>query len=110
MKKIILINFFTLLMTMVFFTTAYGQQRPSQRSFTSVMNQVNQKQIARDKMIQQIKQTTPSNSGNIQLQPSTSNSTQQAAAQQRSQSMPRTNQQSVINKQANQQQVRIKKE
>ena len=109
MKKIILINFFTLLMTMVFFTTAYGQQRPSQRSFTSVMNQVNQKQIARDKMIQQIKQTTPSNSGNIQLQPSTSNSTQQAAAQQRSQ-LPRTNQQSVIKKQANQQQVRIKKE
>ena len=110
MKKIILINFFALLMAMVFFTTAYGQQRPSQRSFTSVMNQVNQKQIARDKMIQQIKQTTHSNSGNIQLQPSTSNSTQQAAAQQRSQSMPRTNQQSVINKQANQQQVRIKKE
>jgi hypothetical protein len=105
MNKIIL-----MLMTMAFATIAHGQQRPSQRSFASVMNQVKQKQIARDKMLQQIKQATPSNNasqnGNIQLQPSGGNSIQQAAAQQRSQSAQKTNEQPVINKQ----QVKIKKE
>jgi len=113
MKKIILINFFALLMTMAFATIAHGQQRPSQRSFASVMNQVKQKQIARDKMLQQMKQATPSNNasqnGNIQFQSSSGNSTQQGAPQQRSQSASKANEQPVINKQANQQ-LRIKKE
>jgi hypothetical protein len=110
MKKIILINFFALLMTMAFATIVRGQQRPSERSFASVMNQVKQKQIERDRMLQQIKQATPSNNasqnGNIQLRPSTGTSTQQAAVQQRSPSVPKTNEQPVINKQ----QVKIKKE
>jgi len=110
MNKIILINFLAVLMTMGLATIAHGQQRPSQRSFASVMNQVKQKQIARDKMLQQIKQATPSNNasqnGNIQLQPSGGNSTQQPAAQERSQSSQKTNEQQAINKQ----QVKIKKE
>jgi len=113
MKKIILINFFALMLMMAFATIVHGQQRPSQRSFTSVMNQVKQKQIARDKMLQQIKHATPSNNasqnGNIQLQPGSVNSTQQAAAQQRSQSASKKNEQPVIDKQANQQ-LRVKKE
>ena len=93
---------------MAFATIVHGQQRPSQRSFASVMNQVKQKQIARDKMLQQIKLATPSNNasqnGNIQLQPNASGSTQQAAAQ-RSQSIPKTKP-PVINKK----QVKVKKE
>jgi hypothetical protein len=104
MKKIILF-----VLTLAFITTGYSQQRPSQRSFASVMNQVKQKQIARDKMVQQVKQTTPSNAGRIQLQANTT-STDQAATQQQPQAMPRTNQQQLMNKQANQQQVKIKKE
>lgn len=107
MKKIILINFFTLLFTMVFATIIHGQQRPSQRSFASVMNQVKQKQLARDKMLQQIKQATPSNNAAqnvIELRPSAGNPPQQAA-QQRSQTVPKTKQ-PVINKQ----QVEVKKE
>jgi hypothetical protein len=110
MKKIFLINFFILSMTVVFVTIVHGQQRPSQRPFASVINQVKQKQIARDKMLQQVKRATPSNNAlqnaNIQLQPSTGNSTQQAPAQQRSQSVPKTNEQPAIN----QQPVKIKKE
>ena len=113
MKKIILINSFALLIAMAFAAIAHGQQRPSQRSFASVMNQVKQKQLARDKMLQQVKLATSSDNasqnGNIQLQSNTGSSTQEAAAQ-RSESIPKTNQQSVINKQANQQQVKIKKE
>ena len=108
MKKIILANFFTLLITMVFATIIHGQQRPSQRSFASVMNQVTQKQLARDKMLQQIKQATPLNNAApnaIELRPSTGSSPQQAAAQQRSQTVPKTKQ-PVINKQ----QGEVKKE
>jgi len=110
MKKIILINVLTLLITMTFATIVHGQQRPSQRSFASVMNQVKQKQIERDKMLQQIKQATPSTNasqnGNIQLQSSSANSTQQPAAQQRSQTVPNANERPMINKQ----QVKIKKQ
>lgn len=96
-----------LLITMAFATIIHGQQRPSQRSFASVMSQVKQKQLARDKMLQQVKQATPSNNvaqNAIELRPSTGNP-QQAAAQQRSQTMPKTKQ-PVINKQ----QVEVKKE
>jgi translation initiation factor 1 (eIF-1/SUI1) len=110
MKKIIPINFFALLMTMVFATIVHGQQRPSQRPFVSVMNQVKQKQIERQKMLQQMKQATPSNNasqnGSIQLQPGTGSSTQPGAAQQRAQSAPKTNEQPVTNKQ----QVKVSKQ
>jgi hypothetical protein len=113
MKKIILINFFPLLITMAFAAIVHGQQRPSQRSFASVMTQVKQKQTEREKMLQQIKLATPSNNtsqnGNVQFQPNTVSSTQQAAVQ-RSQPIPKMNQQPVSNKQANQQQGKIKKE
>lgn len=112
MKKIILINFFLLLMMTAFVTIIHGQQRPSQRSYASVVSQVKQKQIAREKMLQQMKLTTPSNNAsqnaNIQFQPSNGSRTE--AAPQQSQSIPKTNQQPVMNKPASKQQLRMKKE
>ena len=59
MKKKIQINSLVLLMTSACFVTSYGQQRPSERSFTSIMNEIQQKQIMRNKMLQQMKQTAP---------------------------------------------------
>lgn len=98
------------------FLFANSQQRPSQRSFASVMNEIKQKQAAHDKMIQQIKQNTPSNgvsqNGNIQLQPA-SNAARQGATQQSTQNSQRTNQQPINNKPINQQSPsssKIKKE
>jgi hypothetical protein len=113
MKKIFRINLFALSM-IAGLSSAHSQQLPSQRSFTSVMNIVNQQKALRDKMMQQVKQATPSNASsqiaNIQIQPKASIPTQQLAPQQRSQSAQNTNQQPVINKHGNQQQPQIKKE
>jgi phosphodiesterase/alkaline phosphatase D-like protein len=105
MKKIVQISFLTGIVMLFFLATAYSQQRPSQRSFTSIMDEVNQKRAARDKMLQQIKQATPSNivlsstSTQSQLAPG---STITPTAAQKSLSSPATNQQPA-NKQKNSQ-------
>src|SRR5262245_6835587 len=98
MKKVILVNFFALAMV-AFVTNSFGQQRPSQRSFTSVMNEVKQKQAARNKMIQQIKQATPANTvsnANTQVAPSP---TATPSAQLPAQNSPQPTQQPLNNKQ-----------
>jgi hypothetical protein len=105
MKKIVQISFLTGIAMLFFLATGFSQQRPSQRSFTSVMDEVNQKRAARDKMLQQMKQTTPSNivlpiaSTQSQLAPG---STITPTAAQKSLSSPATNQQPA-NKQKNSQ-------
>src|SRR5262245_27541149 len=102
MKKIIQISFLTGIVILFCFASGYSQQRPSQRSYASVMNEVNQKRAAHDKMIQQMKQANPSNIGlssaNTQLQ-ATPNSTIARPAAQKSSG---TNQQPA-NKQINSQ-------
>ena len=72
MKKIIQINFLIFPIITLFAMSSYGQQKPSERSFTTVMNEVKQKQAARAKMLQQIRQTT-SQSQNVQGQPVNTN-------------------------------------
>ena len=97
MKKIILISFFALAM-MAFVTNSFGQQRPSQRSFTSVMSEVNQKQAARNKMMQQIKQATPSNTLS-NVAPVAVRPTAAPSAQLPAQKSQQTSQQPLNNKQ-----------
>jgi hypothetical protein len=96
MKRIIQISFLTGIVMLFFFATGYSQQRPSQRSFTSIMNEVKQERAARDKMLQHIKQTTPQNivlpSASIQSQSATNGIVVPTAAQ-KSLSSPGTNQQ-----------------
>jgi len=96
MKRIIQISFLTGIVMLFFFATGYSQQRPSQRSFTSIMNEVNKERAARDKMLQHMKQTTPPNivlpSASIQSQPATSSTAVPTSAQ-KSLSSPGTNQQ-----------------
>ena len=105
MKKMIQISFLTGIVMLFSFMTGYSQQRPSQRSFTSVMNEVNQKRAAHDKMLQQMKQTKPSNivllSAGTQSQPAPGGTVAPTAAQ-KSLSSPGTNQQPA-NKQINSQ-------
>jgi hypothetical protein len=105
MKKMIQISFATGVVMLFCFTTGYSQQRPSQRSFTSVMNEVNQKRAARDKMVQQMKQTKPSNivlpSASPQSQPAPGGTVAPTGAR-KSLSSPGTNQQPA-NKQINSQ-------
>jgi len=105
MKRIIQISFLTGIVMLFFFATGYSQQRPSQRSFTSIMNDVNKERAARAKMLQHLKQTTPPNivlpSASIQSQPAMSSTVVPTSAQ-KSLSSPGTNQQPA-NKQINRQ-------
>jgi len=98
MKRIIQISFLTGIVMLFFFASGYSQQRPSQRSFTSIMNEVKQERAARDKMLQHMKQTTPPNivlpRASIQSQPATS-STVAPTAVQKSLSSTGPNQQPV---------------
>jgi hypothetical protein len=105
MKKKIKISFLTGIVMLFCFATVYCQQRPSQRSFTSVMNEAKQKQAARNKMLQQIRQTTASNT--ISSSVSTQNQPVRGsivvpATTQKTLSSPGTSQQPV-NKQINSQ-------
>ncbi|HEV8505329.1 MAG TPA: hypothetical protein VGQ53_08020 [Chitinophagaceae bacterium] len=96
MKKIIQISFLTVVIMLFFLATGYSQQRASERSFTSVMNEVNQKRAAHDKMIQQMKQTRPSNivlPGAPTQSQLTPGGTVRPTAAQKSLSSPATNQQ-----------------
>ena len=97
------ISFLTGIVALFCIATGYSQQRPSQRSFTSVMNEVKQKRAAHDKMLQQMKQTKPSNivlsSASTQSQPAPGGTVAPTAAQ-KSLSWPGANQQPA-NKQIN---------
>ena len=108
MKKMIQISFLTGIVTLFCIATGYSQQRPSQRSYTSVMNEVKQKRAAHDKMIQQMKQTRPSNiilpSASTQSQP-VSGTIAAPTTPQNSLSSPGTNQQPAT-KQINSQPLR----
>jgi len=99
MKRIIQISFLTGIVMLFFFATGYSQQRPSQRSLASIMNDVKKERAARDKMLQHMKQATPPNivlpSASIQSQPATS-STVAPPAPQKSLRLPGTNQQPAI--------------
>lgn len=102
MKRIIQLNCLIALTTVLLSVTTHAQQKPSQRSFSSVVDEIKEKQAARAKMIQQIKQTTPPNNnasqgGNLQIQPGPGPAGT-AGAQQASQSVQRTIQQPVNNK------------
>ena len=100
MKRIIQISFLTGIVMLLFFATGHSQQRPSQRSFASIMNEVNKERAARDKMLQHMKQTTPPNivlpSASIQSQPAMSSTVVPTSAQ-KSLSSPGTNQQPANN-------------
>jgi hypothetical protein len=113
MKRIIQINILLISMFAVF-SSAHGQQKPSQRSFASVVNEIKQQQAMRNKMMQQIKQTTPSNdaSRNTNTQPQQgANAGASAGTQQPSQNLQGTSQQPINNKQIHPQpSTKIKKE
>lgn len=107
MKKMIQISFLTGIVMLFCNATGYSQQRPSQRSFTSVMDEVKQKRAAHDKMLQQMKQTKPSNivlsSASTQSESAPGGTVAPTAAQE-SLSSPGTNQQPAkkqINSQLN---------
>jgi len=102
MKRVIQISFLTGIV-MLFFFAGYSQQRPSQRSFTSIMNEVNKERAARIKMLQHMNKATPPNivlpSASIQSQPAMRSTVVPTSAQ-KSLSSPGTNQQPA-NKQIN---------
>ena len=104
MKKIIQISFLIEIIMLFCFATSYCQQRPAQKSFASVMNEVKQKQAARNKMLQQINQTTAStNSPTVSTQSlSVPSGVVVPTATQKALSLPGTNQQPA-NKQINSQ-------
>ena len=104
MKKIFQMNCLLLLMVVVFFATSHAQQKPSERSFASVVNQIKQKQATHNQMLRQVKQATPattlSTSENIQTQqPGTS--TSGTTTDQKLQPEERTKQQLFNNKSLN---------
>ena len=104
MRKMMQISFLTGIVILFCLTTGYCQQRPSQRSFISVMNEVKQKEASRNKMLQQIRQTTASNfvlpNASTQTQPSASGTVAPTPAQ-NTLNLPGTNQ--PANKQINSQ-------
>lgn len=106
MKRMIKINFLIASMTVIFFS-AHGQQKPSQRSFASVVNEVKQQKAMRDRMMQQVKQAGPANTvsqnANVQPQPLNTNTTGTAQAQQSTGTVEQANKQPASNKQLNQQ-------
>jgi hypothetical protein len=60
MKKVIKISFL-IIAAIVFCNIAQAQQKASDKSFATVLNEVKQKQANRNKMLQQMRQTTPAN-------------------------------------------------
>jgi hypothetical protein len=97
MKTILKINSLVAFMLAASFS-AQSQQKPSQRSFTSVVNEIKQQRAMHDKMISQIKQATPSNtasqSGNFQIQSANVGNTAPLSPQ----NSQATNQQPINNK------------
>jgi hypothetical protein len=72
MKILIKINFL-LITAIVFCNIAQAQQKASDKSFTTVLNEVKQKQAMRNKMLQQMNQTIPVNTSqtnNTDIKPS----------------------------------------
>jgi hypothetical protein len=103
MKKLIKINFLVIT-AIVFCNIAQAQEKASDKSFNTVLNEVKQKQAIRNKMIQQMRQTTPINTSqnnNTDSQPASSTAVGAATTQQTTNS-PKTNQQGTNNKPSNQ--------
>jgi hypothetical protein len=64
MKTLIKINFL-LITAIVFCNLAQAQQKASDKSFNTVLNEVKQRQAMRNKMLLQVRQTTPNNNSQI---------------------------------------------
>jgi len=96
MKKIIQISFLSGIVMLFCSARGYSQQRPSQRSFTSIINEVKQERAARERMLQHMRLTTPPNlvlpDASTQSQP-VSGSIVAPATPQKSLSSPAANQQ-----------------
>jgi len=60
MKNLIKINLL-IVTAIILCNIAQGQQRASDKSFNTVLNEVKQRQMMRSKMLQQMKQTTAGN-------------------------------------------------
>jgi hypothetical protein len=76
MKKMLQINLLVFLMVSVSSVSSYAQQKPSERSFTSVVSEIKQKQAMQNKTLQQVKRTTPATSSqntNMQRQAASGN-------------------------------------
>jgi hypothetical protein len=75
MRKVIKINFL-IIAAIVFCNIAQAQQKASDKSFTTVLSEVKQKQAMRNKMLQQMRQTLPTNTSqnnNTDIKPSNTN-------------------------------------
>src|SRR6266487_5314536 len=75
MKKMININIL-IIAAIVFYNIAQAQQKASDKSFTTVLSEVKQKQAMRNKMLQQMRQTLPTNTSqnsNTDIKPSNTN-------------------------------------
>jgi hypothetical protein len=74
MKNLIKINFL-LIATITFCGSVHAQKRASDKSFTTVLNEVKQQQAMRSKMLQQRRQSIPVDNGaqsNVSIQPTSS--------------------------------------
>jgi len=61
MKKLIKINFLLIIAAVLFCNIASAQQKASDKSYATVVNEVKQKQAMRNKMLQQVQKSTPVN-------------------------------------------------
>jgi hypothetical protein len=103
MKTLIKINFL-LITAIVFCNIAHGQQKASDKSYNTILNEVRQKQAMRNKMLQQMKQSTPTNTSqnnNTDIKPSNTSLVGVATTQQTTTSSG-TSQQGTNNKPSNQ--------
>src|SRR6266487_6729380 len=100
MKKMININIL-IIAAIVFYNIAQAQQKASDKSFTTVLSEVKQKQAIRNKMLQQMRQTLPTNTSqnnNTDINPTNPGT----AAQQNTIPGSGTNQQATNNQPLNQ--------
>jgi len=102
MKTMIKINFL-IIASIAFCNIAQAQQKASDKSFTTILSEVKQKQATRNKMLQQMRQTLPTNASqnnNTDIKPSNTNPA--TASQQNTIPGSGTNQQAANNQPLNQ--------
>jgi len=71
MKNLIKINLLVI-GAIIFCNTIHAQQRASDKPFSTVLSEIKQQQAMRNKMLQQVRQTTPAGNGlqnNTYIQP-----------------------------------------
>jgi hypothetical protein len=77
MKKSIKINFLFTTVVILFCSISHAQQKASDKSFETIMNEAKQKRAMREKTLEQLKQSTPSHSAfqstGIPAQPESTN-------------------------------------